>query len=342
MMKSKGDSVMGLGEVINSLEQICLLTNAIFDDYFNYIENGKDIYNLKPLKSSELVRIQSIIENIQSELFNRVFMEIAQKYTNKSNNGDEIAYKFSQFALWLQKSSEYINECNGIWSKIYEAREQLFSDGDDLTKEDLWRYRWVTEKLKDSFIKKILNIKSSIQYIIDLADSISRDEQNVEISQIKCPITGQTCGKSIVRNYGVVFIGLQFSSEYYVTDSFKKIINRVLSSFNLIPFFANEHYEPIHISCEICNKLQQIQIAIFEISDGNPNVMFELGLSCGLSKDVVLLSKNGSDGTKISDISGIHRIQYEDLIECETMLDKYLKDSLILKSDFIKKKEVVS
>jgi predicted nucleotide-binding protein len=73
--------------------------------------------------------------------------------------------------------------------------------------------------------------------------------------------------------------------------------------------------------------LQEASLCIFEISDSNPNVLFELGLAYMLGKTAILLAHKDSPGTQISDISGIHRIEYGDLVECRALIARAIDKS---------------
>jgi hypothetical protein len=55
--------------------------------------------------------------------------------------------------------------------------------------------------------------------------------------------------------------------------------------------------------------------------------MFELGLAYMLGKVAILLAKKGSPGTHIADIAGMHRIEYEDMVECRDSVSACLSDS---------------
>lgn len=119
---------------------------------------------------------------------------------------------------------------------------------------------------------------------------------------MRCPITNDDCTKKLDEVSSSIFIGYQFKSDYYKTTSLKEILINALKNFNLHPFFLEEHFEPHHISCEICFKIRESPFCIFEISDSNPNVMFELGLSYMAGKVSIIISRHGSNGTTISDI----------------------------------------
>lgn len=183
---------------------------------------------------------------------------------------------------------------------------------------------------KEALFREIGIARICLQEINDLVEKETEFEQTSRLSTIRCPITGQRCDKEIIPIPNIVFCAYQFESSFYKTNSLKTIITESLKKFYLEPFFPDEHYEPIHISCEICHTIQRVAICIFEISDSNPNVMFELGLAYMLGKITILLARRGSPGLKISDIAGIHRVHYDDLIECRGFIVNCLEDSSLI------------
>jgi hypothetical protein len=205
-----------------------------------------------------------------------------------------------------------------------------------LNKEEFWRYRAYSEKAKTKLLRHLVSAKANLLEIEDAIGQAKATTGNRRISKIRCPINGENCTKELLDKPQQVFVGFQFNSDHYKTPSLKLMIQEALQTFDLIPFFADEHYEPVHISCEICHAIQEGSVSIFEISDSNPNVMFELGVAYMLDKVAILLARRGSPGTHISDIAGIHRIEYDDLIECRDLVKHCLADSITVRTIFMK------
>jgi len=132
-----------------------------------------------------------------------------------------------------------------------------------------------------------------------------------------------------------VFIGYQFRSKYYRQVDLLACIQVAvdLANQDLVQIHRKLKLrrvgleEGIHISCEICGKIKASEICIFEISDRNPNVLFELGMAAG--KKIVLL-KSLQSGDVPSDISGIKYTHYnneDDFEKLQIVLAKILYDT---------------
>lgn len=74
--------------------------------------------------------------------------------------------------------------------------------------------------------------------------------------------------------------------------------------------------------CKICRELQSCGLAIFNISDLNPNVMLELGLAYGMGKPVIIVKD--SKTKIITDIGGIEYIEYTHAHDLQQKLIKAL------------------
>lgn len=286
-------------------------------------------------------RLKDVILNYNDKLINS-FLEI---------NGAEIALKiknlfevFDETYIGLIFVSDCLNNVNyqiikknitnyndmrnqivqigEQWENVTNAINELVIDNLECGLYKLELQQRVVSII--SIIKKIVQGLSEIKVYVERA----YDKKVVnQCSNVRCLLNGEHCNKNILNSENIVFIGYQFNSEYYNRDSFKQNMTEALYNFKLIPFFPDDHFETVHIICEICHKLQEVNICIFEISDSNPNVMFELGMAYILGKEIIILSKNGSKGTKISDIAGLHRIQYEDLTLCKNLLRNLLQSS---------------
>ena len=85
-----------------------------------------------------------------------------------------------------------------------------------------------------------------------------------------------------------VFIGMPFSSK--LENVYKAAIKPALDSLGLTPWKANEEIQNIDLMCKVCGGIQICSSAIVDISDWNPNVLFELGLVYGLGKEALKAS----------------------------------------------------
>ena len=64
--------------------------------------------------------------------------------------------------------------------------------------------------------------------------------------------------------------------------------------------------------CKICKALQESRLVVADITGGNPNVFYEIGLAVGMGKPVVLIYDNTAPGGRIpSDLLAWEYIPYE-------------------------------
>lgn len=66
--------------------------------------------------------------------------------------------------------------------------------------------------------------------------------------------------------------------------------------------------------------MQKSIFVIFELSDGNPNVTFELGFAIGIAKNYFILKSKKRRRKLPADIDQIDRIDYESLSELRRKL----------------------
>jgi predicted nucleotide-binding protein len=59
------------------------------------------------------------------------------------------------------------------------------------------------------------------------------------------------------------------------------------------------------VLCKICEEIQKAEIAIFDISDNNVNVAFELGLALGTGTKTIILRNEKRRDVHFSDLAGM-------------------------------------
>ena len=323
---------MSLPQLVSRLEQIENTVTSLYRDQFNGMENDAFTWVVGPLDPTGVSNIWVWFEIAKADFTAEVLHALLQTFMGKKPVGWQDASFISPISSRLQAIAKSLQEGSDTWNRICEARQEIYLDmaKGGLNKEEFWRYRAFTEKARDSLLKQVASARISLQEIDDIIKHAGDNRESSKQADIRCPITGQRCDLPIVASPQQVFVGFQFASDFYKTSSLKVVVTEALQKLNLRPFFPDEHFEPVHISCEICHTLQQGVVCIFEISDSNPNVMFELGLAYMLGKFTILLAKKGSLGTQIADIAGIHRIEYDDLVECRDVITRYLRDSTTL------------
>ena len=116
-----------------------------------------------------------------------------------------------------------------------------------------------------------------------------------------------------------VFVGYQTNSEYHKTEDIKdtifevkKIVEDKLANIELDVKFG-EFGAGKSLFEAVRNAIKECEIAIFDISENNPNVLIEVGMAYGYNKRVILLKNELSKGKfKVpSDISAFIYLTYK-------------------------------
>jgi len=140
--------------------------------------------------------------------------------------------------------------------------------------------------------------------------------------EMRCFKTGSpVCPKNPVLDPHQVFIGMPFRPEF--TDSYKYGIVPALEAVGLYPWRAADSISNIDVMCKVCEGIQSSGYAIINISDWNPNVLFELGLAYGLSKVTVIVKDKRSEVP--TDLVGMEYIQYSSSDELREKLIKFFR-----------------
>lgn len=117
-----------------------------------------------------------------------------------------------------------------------------------------------------------------------------------------------------------VFVGYQIESEYHDTEDLKEaifkakeIVEENFSNIDLEIKFGEFGAGKVLFN-EVLSAIKDCEIAIFDISENNPNVLIEVGLAYGNNKQVILLKNESSkERFKVSsDISAFIYVPYKD------------------------------
>lgn len=108
-----------------------------------------------------------------------------------------------------------------------------------------------------------------------------------------CPITGVGCTKNLSEYYidknGLkAFLAVPFSKDSWVYDP-RKWIKKVMTDNHSIRTVDIDDFPQGVLLCKICSCVRQMPIGLFEITELNPNVIFELGMATVLNKANFLL-----------------------------------------------------
>jgi|GEM_PF-4087759 len=124
-----------------------------------------------------------------------------------------------------------------------------------------------------------------------------------------CFKTGANCTYNISVDEYTIFIARPFNEEYDLI--FNDFIKPVLDELELNSWKADNELRNIDLMCHICQGIQISKIALIDITTGNPNVLFELGLCYALGKKVILTKQRNATFHFATDILSMLYIQYE-------------------------------
>lgn len=112
----------------------------------------------------------------------------------------------------------------------------------------------------------------------------------------------------------------------HFTKVYEQIIIPAVKEAGYIPYRVDENNICDSIICKIFRAIQECPMAICDLSNRNPNVLYELGLRQAYDKPVVLIQDDLTE--RIFDVSGINTVfyrsgrLYEDVIEARDNIKK--------------------
>lgn len=149
--------------------------------------------------------------------------------------------------------------------------------------------------------------------------------QELEGRVMRCFKTGSSCAKEndIEIDPKLIFVGIPYKDEYL--NIYEYVLKPTIEDLNMRAWMAGEVFRNIDIMCKVCEGIQKSGKAIIDISGWNANVLFELGIVFGLSKEAILLKEENQDVPV--DLKGLEYISYAftKYSELETKLRQYLR-----------------
>lgn len=122
-----------------------------------------------------------------------------------------------------------------------------------------------------------------------------------------CPIGHKQCGEidEIDEGYSDknVFVAIPYSGY-----SYESAIREVLTNGHLTPKVARDKISSQVILCKICKEMRKCDYGIADISAGNVNVAYELGLMQSFGKKCTILLS--SRGNRPTDLQGLENVTY--------------------------------
>ncbi|MBW9264374.1 MAG: nucleotide-binding protein [Candidatus Thiodiazotropha sp. (ex. Lucinisca nassula)] len=141
---------------------------------------------------------------------------------------------------------------------------------------------------------------------------------------MRCFKTGNDCAvKDVSVKQNRIFIGRPFSQKYQ--NSYKYAIKPILDELGYEAWKADEVFKSIDLMCKVCEGIQTSRAAIIDISGWSSNVLFELGMVYGLSREAIIL-KEESEELPV-DLKGLIYIPYrfDDFDGLQNQLKAYLQ-----------------
>jgi len=170
--------------------------------------------------------------------------------------------------------------------------------------EKRWRTPLNVEELKDLFseerrediIAKIINEIRGKRRVVRRRKGRGKEavgehhvlfDQPVNLSN--CPITGYGCNQNLIsyvigRGRMKAFLAVPFDIGSWVYDT-RRWVKAAMSDHFQIRCVDVEDFPHVGpILCKICSCVRQMPIGLFEITELNPNVIFELGIATALNR----------------------------------------------------------
>lgn len=141
------------------------------------------------------------------------------------------------------------------------------------------------------------------------------------ITLSNCPITGRGCRENLMeeilmKNNIRCFLALPFEQDW-INDP-RRWLKEILSDDFQIPCRDVDDFPQVgYILCKICSCVRQMPVGIFEITELNPNVIFELGMATALNRLTFMLVYKEKIPEEFKDhfppppLRGIEYISYE-------------------------------
>ena len=175
----------------------------------------------------------------------------------------------------------------------------------------------------------VRSLKLTIETTKREIDFLTYGENDYD-NRFRCFKIGHRCPHEIDTQKYLFFVGMPFNNRYI--DSYQRGIKAMLEQHGIDTankvFKADEQYSNGDILCKICKAIQEAQNIIINISEQNPNVMFELGLAYGLNKNVFLIKDEES--AVISDLKGLEYTSYSNAGDLAHKLETRFRELRII------------
>jgi len=155
--------------------------------------------------------------------------------------------------------------------------------------------------------KKPSSVKQQQRSLLDMPIQLSH-----------CPVTGGGCNQHLLdmSDKKICFLASPFQPSGRISDARRLIKQTINEDLNIPCYDIGDYPQLGFLLCKICSCVRTYNFGLFEISNINRNVMFELGMAVGLKKYAFMLfceklSNISQDKFPPPPLEGIEYVPYE-------------------------------
>jgi len=248
------------------------------------ILQAKLYYSTEPQSNRfEIIDSQKFVDNV-----NRIPKEIIENGLRMPHFISETAFKPKQPVYSLS----FTFSLNGIFAPVLK-----------IPPEKRWRTPLTVVELRDMCsddrreetlgeiirqIRKKARIRRGIKKLTKIKQLLITLNSTSPISLSNCPVTGYGCNQNLIkyiiqRDQLKAFLAIPFN-EGWVIDPRRWIKTAFTDHFGIRCVDIDDFPHAGPILCKICSCVRQMPIGVFEFTNFNPNVIFELGMATALDK----------------------------------------------------------
>ena len=209
-----------------------------------------------------------------------------------------------QYQNWVDRLNPLIREVNKLLQREYPLYGIQDSD-----------YSSSRKTINSGGIERL---KHHLEELLKVLVDAEKQENE---KRLQCFLVNEKCPHKIQNGKHAFFIGMPFADKN--DDAYRYGIVPTFESHGLTYYRADQSFERRQLMCKICQAIQEANYVLIDISDNNPNVMFELGIACGLGKPVILIKDVQTN--VVTDLKGIEYIEYNNAHSLQQRLTERLK-----------------
>ncbi|MGA2258043.1 MAG: hypothetical protein ABSG53_25540, partial [Thermoguttaceae bacterium] len=231
----------------------------------------------------------------------------------------------------------YVNRNNSLMQRLAGLIESKSIDREILAmilEEALFNILVFADEIVDA-VHLFEHHQRTLTELCALSEQVTRLHQN-RLVQREGQRTGESSGdehggRTLSDGDGSVFVGTPFKSPY-TSDIYPFALKPAIEAAGLRPVMLEEVVGPGDIPEEILNSITRASAAVFDVSELNANVYYELGLSHGLLKPnrTILVCDEGKLEGRPFDVRHLRTMTYDlaphKFEEFKNRLSEVLKD----------------